>query len=163
MGFRRDLMLGNIGQDLVVQIFNDADIPAYPNEDRKKLPDYDIIIPFAKKNWTAEVKYDMYAQRSGNVAIEYFNPKTMKASGIMSTKADFWIHVLTNPDKAFIITTDKLKDFISKEKPHKTIDRGGDGNASLLLYRVENIMDNAMLHITPKTVKPVLELIINGK
>lgn len=140
MGFQRDLRLGQIGQQKVVDIFTKADIPIKENTDKKRLSKYDLIFPFAEKDWTIEVKYDLYAAKSGNIAIEYFNPKTGKPSGIMATLSDFWIQVLTNPDKVFMIKTEKLRKFLSSRPAHRIIGSGGDGNASLLLYTMDSIL-----------------------
>lgn len=162
MGFARDLKVGNIGQRFVIDLLAQANISAFENEDRRTFPHYDILISFAEKKWTAEVKYDLYAEKSGNIAIEYYNPKSNKPSGLSITKADFWIHVLTNPDKAFIVRTDQFKDFISKHKPHRLIPRGGDGNASLMLYKADFMTQNIFIPITPSDIKDTLEIITNG-
>jgi hypothetical protein len=45
----------------------------------------------SKKN-SVEVKVDSTAVRTGNLAIEYWNTSLNEPSGILSTKANLWLH-----------------------------------------------------------------------
>jgi hypothetical protein len=159
MGFINDLKLGNKAESFVIDILKGGIIQASPNLNKKQFPFYDLLIEYGGQEWKAEVKYDLYAHKSGNVAIEYYNPKSNKPSGLSITKSDFWIHVLTNPDKAFIVKTDNLKTFISRHKPFKIIEVGGDGNASLLLYRTDFMLENIFIPIEPNNIRATLEIL----
>lgn len=159
MGFVRDLSIGNKGQQFVIEIFESADIPVKPNTDRSKLKFFDIEFFFANKDWKAEIKYDLYAEKSGNIAIEFFNPKLCKPSGISITKADFWIHVLTNPNRAFIVNLKEFREFIDAHKPDRIIVSGGDNNASLYLYRADFMMENIFVPINKENIKETIKVL----
>jgi hypothetical protein len=75
------------------------------------------------------------AVRTGNIALEYFNSKSMKPSGITATKADWWVHKIDG--ELWIIRVSDLLNFTKTEKPVRMISRGGDDNADLLLYQIE--------------------------
>lgn len=85
-----------------------------------------------------EVKNDLYAARSGNIAIEYFNSKLNSESGLTSTKANIWAHIFCG--KIHLAKTSSLRKFVTDEKPLKIISRGGDKNASLLIFPVDHIL-----------------------
>jgi hypothetical protein len=104
------------------------------NEDTKKRSDYDLVIVGEA---TVEIKNDLYAAKSGNVAIEYNNPRSGKPSGINITKSDIWCHIIG--DEIFVVKTNTLKQFMECEKALRTVKRAGDGNADLKLYTVEHI------------------------
>jgi hypothetical protein len=159
MGFIKDLETGSKAEQFVLDLFNQAQVPAFLNEDKRVRPHYDILIAYADDKWTAEIKYDLYAAKSGNIAIEYFNPKSNKPSGLGITKSDFWIHVLTNPEQAFIVRTDHFKSFVAKHKPDRIIPRGGDGNASLLLYKKDFMIQNIFIPILVHNLKQTLDII----
>ena len=104
---------------------------------KSKNIEYDLMIDYIKP-FSIEIKYDLYAKKSGNIAIEYFNTKQNKPSGINASKADFWVYYLDN-DSINIITLTKLIKFTKTEQPHKIVD-GGDNNAALMLYKKEHIL-----------------------
>jgi|LUML01.1.fsa_nt_gb hypothetical protein len=75
----------------------------------KPQPDFDLDLKFGevheemlwnslskKGNVTVEVKTDRIAHRTGNLAVEYMY--NGKPSGILTTKADEWFFVVTEPD-----------------------------------------------------------------
>ncbi len=90
-------------------------------------------------SFTSEVKFDIYAARSGNIAIEFYNPKSAKPSGIGITQANLWFHIITKPLSIWVTSVPKLKKYITDNPPHKTVACGGDDNASLYLYRMDKI------------------------
>jgi hypothetical protein len=104
------------------------------NSDKKKKSYYDLIII---GKGTLEIKNDLYAAKSGNVAIEYYNPKSDKPSGIAITQSDVWCHIIGG--EIFVVKTQVLKHFVDTEAPKRVIKRAGDGNASLKLYTIEHI------------------------
>jgi len=88
--------------------------------------------------FTVEVKYDEMQSSTGNIAIEIHNSKSDKPSGLSATKADLWCHVLK--DSAWITSVKKLKEFCKEHKPLRKVGAAGDGNASILLYKTEDIL-----------------------
>lgn len=103
------------------------------NSEREKLSDYDIKV--VKPEFTIEVKDDIYSAKSGNAAIEYWNSKSNKPSGITVTKSDFWCHIISG--EPFVVKTQVLRDFINITKPKRMLQGAGDGNADIMLYDSE--------------------------
>lgn len=134
--FLRDLEVGNAGQAMVITQLIKSNIRSELNKTKA----FDLEVFHENLRKTLEIKYDIYAARSGNIAIEYFNPKTCKPSGITATEADFWVHVLTGESGIWITSVSQLKSFIDNNKPHKVIEAGGDNNAALYLYKKEVIL-----------------------
>lgn len=101
--------------------------------------DYDIIARNVNHSTlkdevlTFECKHDSMASRTGNIAIEYHNSKQDKPSGINTTSANLWAHKVDG--QIWLIGTNKLREFIATNTPHKTIIGGGDENANLYLYK----------------------------
>lgn len=151
MSFKRSKNLGDTAEQLLLKELRQRKtvIEAGLNEDKEKRYEYDIWADVVnntgfdavRKYITFEVKYDLYASKSGNWAIEYWNSKKNQASGIMATKADWWIHVVNeeNLPVLYAITVTELKAFLDKNKPFRTISSGGDNNADLYLYKQEDI------------------------
>lgn len=141
MGFKKDKEVGNKAENIVFELLKSFGLSPVYNEskNRDELKGWDIEADGKKY----EVKYDVMAKKTGNLAIEYFNPKTGKPSGIMSTCSDFWIYVVDCGEKylIYVVSVNKLKNFIDNTKPHRIVEVGGDKNASLMLYKKECILD----------------------
>lgn len=142
MGFVRDKAKGKRGEDLVTSILENGGIECEINTDPKTNIYYDIQCKIGKQKFRVEVKSDFMAERTGNLAIEYYNTKKEAASGLYITKANLWVHCIKDGDNLTVWGTHvkKLKDFVSTETPEKIIDNGGDKNASLLLYKDFHIL-----------------------
>jgi len=136
MSIIKDLKAGKDGENMFLSLLKTNGISGEQIEG--KFLDFDIKAILDMDEITFEVKNDLYAKKSGNIAIEIFNPKSNTASGLTATKATFWIHILEK--EIWGITTERLRRFIDDNKPHRTIDRGGDNNAMLLLYKKEDIL-----------------------
>ena len=128
----RDLSKGHEGENKVSEYLNQLGIDSWINNEKGKLSYYDIGFKLKAKEFTVEVKNDLYAKRSGNIAIEVFNPKTGKPSGLGITLADFWCHIT---DGLYFTKVSILKQFAEEYKPFKIISAGGDNNATLYLYK----------------------------
>jgi hypothetical protein len=155
--FRRDLALGNQGEAAVQKILQEGGIRCAQTDGRN----YDLEAFLDEKTFKIEVKYDLYAARSGNIAIEFWNPKSGKASGVKATVADLWAHVITKPASVWVAKVDKLKTFVETVKPHKVIACGGDDNASLFLYRQDVICEQLFVRIDELKGNDVAESIRN--
>jgi hypothetical protein len=143
--FISSIKSGNQGEQLLQDLF---ELHGYEcQKSPGKFSEYDFTIRKREKEFTIEVKSDFMATQTGNVAIEYFNPKSNKASGITVTESDYWVHILFNPVRILIARTRSLYHFVSSVKPLKLINRGGDGNASLMIYPIDVIQD-AFIDIT---------------
>lgn len=132
--FISDLKRGNDAQQLVVQLFDNCGLTNEPVNSRGPNRSFwDVATSGKDLNFTTEVKFDEYEAKSGNIAIETFNPRLSKPSGIGITKAFFWAHVLSG-GVVWITATERLRIFMQENEPLRIVGKGGDGNAELHLY-----------------------------
>lgn len=109
----------------------------------------DIVVEIKGQKYDCEIKFDVYANSSGNIAIEFYNTKLCKPSGIDSTNCHFWIQVL-NEKEIYIAEVTKIKEFIKDNNPKRTIINAGDGNASLYLYEKSIILEKCFQKLDEK-------------
>lgn len=160
MGFAASNKYGKSGEKVVLSLLNRYGYTASLNEDKDERAFYDIIVQISpKKKILLECKFDMMACQTGNVCVEYHNSLKDKPSGINITKADIYSYIILdmgNPTVWFA-NVEKLKNFLKTVKPYKTIEKGGDKNASFHLYnhevilpavfhRVENLAEEKQFH-----------------
>jgi hypothetical protein len=157
MSIQRDLLIGKQAEQRLVTLLEKASFSC--NIDNK----YEWDISATKKlrkttlreavtlSLTFEVKCDLMAAKTGNIAIEFYNTRSVKASGIDGTKADFWVHIT---DAMYIIETNQLKSLIKSVKPKRIITSGGDGNASLYLYPT-SFLDENFRNLEKMSVKEI--------
>lgn len=131
----RDLSLGSLAEQKVIKILTDSGVECCKNNDKTTRSFWDIE---TKEGLKFEVKYDLYSSRSGNIAIEFFNPKSQKPSGLGCTQADFWAHVLPG-DECWICRVAELKKFCEETKPLKVV-TGGDDNSSMYIFKKDVIL-----------------------
>lgn len=132
MHFVEDLANGKAREKYIGEIISAAGFSYEENNDS----DYDLKFRASKRSkpFTVEVKFDKMSEKTGNIAIEYYNPKAGKDSGIASSKADIWVYVL--PDQsAWAVNLLELQCYVLENKPIKNVKLGGDKNASLYLYK----------------------------
>jgi hypothetical protein len=155
--FLKDLDSGKKGENLLLQLLNSAGYQASANESRKKLnlDGWDIQVQQERCPLYFEVKYDLYSARSGNVAVEFFNPKIGKLSGITATKAHLWVFVF--PDSSIWMScVNKLKNFCSTTPPLKVIAAGGDDNSSMYIYKKDIILPAIFTKVDQNNIKNFL-------
>lgn len=134
--------IGDRGENIVNDFLNKLGYESNINNDVKLRYDYDIKFKSKEREFTCEVKYDLMAEKTGNLAIEVHNTKSDKPSGINSTKSDLWTVVLSKEEKTeiWMCSVLKLRLWLDNNKPKKTVNFGGDKNAKLLLYPKEKIL-----------------------
>ena len=137
----------------------------------KKNLHWDLEIQHNRKEYRFEVKNDVKSKNTGNLAIEYWNTKLNKASGIGATTADFWVVVLEledenwNPvEQAWITKTEDLRNYIHEKPPVRDV-KGGDNNSAMKLYRKDDILSifKRMDNLGKLEVFNLLEELTNGK
>jgi hypothetical protein len=128
--------------------------PIVENIERSSNSDWDIQATLDGHGVTFECKFDIMAAKTGNIAIEYMNCKSGKASGLTATKADYWSYALTD-GSIWVVPTEELKVFIGRHSPLKFVDKAGDGNASIMLYRKDFIFQifTRIDGLSPKELK----------
>ena len=142
MGFVSDKIKGEDAEDSVAKILSHH-WNVYKASDLKTgaFSDWDLSVSQKETGcevFTVEVKYDEMQGKTGNIAIEIYNSRSGKPSGLTATKASLWCHVLK--DSVWITSVDKLKKFCDDTPPFKSFNSAGDGNASILLYKTEDIL-----------------------
>ncbi len=121
--------------------------------------DYDIMGKYANFIFFVEVKNDQKATFTGNIAIEFYNSKRGRESGISSTKSDYWAHIVQN--KIYLIRTEDLRQLITKTAPLKIIE-GGDNNSALYLYG-KGLLEHPLFFLHNKDDrKATLNYILDG-
>ena len=135
MSFLKSKDIGNEGELHLIKQLKDIGVGAEQAFPGKRFSDYDLTSNVGGTEITFEVKNDVYALRSGNVALEVFNTKKNELSGIFGTKADVWAHIVGV--NTWLAPVSALLDWIDEVKPHRIIESGGDNNAMLHLYRCD--------------------------
>lgn len=138
----KSMRIGAVAEDLLVENLISFGHIAERNPDKSTRYEFDVTSTFNGQKFLFEVKYDVMASRTGNIAIEFWNSKKNAPSGLSATKSDFWVQVLEEPTGRviYITTVDDLKNFTKFEKPLKTIIAGGDKNSSMYIYEKERIL-----------------------
>lgn len=143
--FLKDLRVGENGQQIFIDKLNE--IENIKDIATNKTKTFDVSCDYNNKIYTFEIKFDLMASKTGNLAIEYYNPKTNKPSGIMATEALFWVCILNNPVEIYMSPTNILKNFLDKSKPCRIINCGGDKNSAMMLYKKERILKGCFTKI----------------
>lgn len=148
MKYTDSLAIGAFGERKIVEILDLAGISSKLNTSKKinELIQYDIEcwLPCGHI-FTIESKFDKMQKRTGNLAIEHFNTKKVKPSGISATTADLWAVVLA--DGVYLTSVDWLRKYCEENKPKKEIHCGGDDNAALWLYNSDEILQRIFFRI----------------
>lgn len=148
------LKLGKQGVTYLTKIFDSYGF-TYKDAPVKCLEyDLNILTPL---QFTVEVKYDIYEQKSGNLAIEIWNSKQNKRSGLSATTANIWCHVLSSG--VYIANTILLREWVDNHSPLRIIDKGGDNNATLLLYNSEYILKEIFYQLDNLDIESGTQLI----
>lgn len=155
---------GKNAEDEVIELFTQSGIRA--EKTGTQLAEYDILFWLGKKKYQAEVKYDMMSEKTGNLAIEFWNCKQNKPSGISITTANLWIQCIRDGGNIVIfgVKTGVLKDYMDKVTPKRVVDVAGDKNASLKLYDCHTILNDIFERLDTvkkvdmeKTIKKILK------
>lgn len=138
------MRVGDIAEQLLIETLISYGFEAFKNEDKESRSFFDVVAKITGRTVTFEVKHDVMAAKTGNLAIEYYNSKSQKDSGINITKADYWVHIVSDKedkDKKLILISrvSELKEFIKNTKPKRKIVGGGDKNADILLFTQESM------------------------
>lgn len=158
--------IGKKGEHYVMDVFTNCGFDAELNNDYEKRYDYDLSVNLLGLKFTIEVKHDIMAIKTKNVAIEYHNSKKNQPSGINATLADVWVQLVTYPNTeifAYAISVKNLKRYILEHEPHKHIISGGEKNSNIYIYKMVDILPHFVRidNITnPSILKSTLESIL---
>lgn len=134
MTFKNDLLNAHIVENEVIQMFITSGYTATSTASLGKFSGYDVDV----NGWgTIEVKNDILASKTDNVAIEIYKvlDDVKYKSGLSSTTADFQVYKAK--EIFYVIPTVELKTWLKELKANNTlpIKRGGD-NSSVALALV---------------------------
>ena len=159
MNIKEDLEKGKKGEEMVISLFKSAGVDLGFNNDRAKFKFWDLKSKGVETSFSIEVKNDIMSVATGNVAIEVSNPRSGKDSGISVTKSDLWIHIVGK--EIWCCRSKNLKSFISKNKPFKVVKYAGDGNATIYLYKKQDIMPKIFTELSVKKPKEIISFLNN--
>ncbi len=129
--FKKDLVDGQAAEaEVAERLIARLGIPAGDIE-RCTSKGYDIKI--ISKGWTFEVKNDLMAHQTGNVAIEY--ESRGKSTALAATTADFWVYKFAG--RFFAFRTETLKRKLFEEKQYFKAVVGGDVGSNTKMYLVK--------------------------
>jgi hypothetical protein len=130
--FDKDLEDGLKAEDEVKELLKKHFNVQEPDIEKSAIKDYDIKI--VSKNLTFEVKNDLMAEKTGNVAVEYESRK--KATGISVTKADYWVYKFAGV--FYMIETNRLKKELLENKNYwRSGVNGGDLGSNTMMFLVK--------------------------
>ncbi len=167
VAFCTTFRVGKSGERQLQKLFSQAGIKSVENAQtsRKKLSYWDLKAWINGHPFLVEVKFDVMASRTGNLAIEYYNTRMAKPSGIKGTKADLWVVVLADPIRIYAARTSDLLQYCEAVRPFRNISCGGDDNAAMWLYPAEQILE-AVFHriddIFPAHLPAKLATLLDG-
>lgn len=107
--FDTSLEVGHIREDELIKLFRDKGHKPIPIPG--KFSGFDFFLANTKQGY--EVKQDWKAHYTGNVVVEI--EMFGKPSGLMATKADWWIFDIKT--EFIFITPGKIKDLIVEQNP----------------------------------------------
>lgn len=164
--FRSDLETGKIAENAVMRLYNRCGLKTTPVSVFSGNRDFWDLESQVPRYWmlpnnllTTEVKFDVYAKKSGNIAIEIGNTtyKETRPSGITKTKATLWAHIID--DTIWLCRTSYLHDFVKFVSPKREIKDAGDGNAHIYLYDVKELLRAIFRRVDDKTPNKAREII----
>lgn len=166
VSFKHDIKLGKRGEQEVKNLLEKSGFTIEEVDKQNRIA-YDIRIVLKTHNidTTIEVKFDRLAESTGNFCLEYFNPKLNKPSGINATSSLLYIYIIPDGSNLPIWATSVklLKKYIRDNPPLKDLKRVGDGNSSIYLYRLDEILkifvrlDNISIDLIPDKIKWLLK------
>lgn len=164
MSILRSFSIGDAGEKRVISMLNAMGVKAQKNEDKATRADYDLICEYDGREFTAEVKYDVMSEKTGNVAFEIFNSKSNKPSGIFGTKANMWVHILPDGENMAICicSVKNIRKYSRDVAPLKLLKSVGDANADILLYKVEDVLENLFSRIDNIDNEQAIKLIVRN-
>lgn len=141
--FRSSLRDGLNGEEILAALLAKADVLVTSN----KTDEFDLKCSMPDAEFTIEVKTDLMEAATHNIAVEFYNTKQCKPSGITATKANLWCVVLQRPETVWLANTRILYEFVDRTKPIRTVFDGGNNNAALKLYSRDVIMPAVFVQV----------------
>lgn len=130
--FKKDLADGQLAEREAIEKLQ-THFPEISDFRQSDTKGYDIEGVFDSQRITFEVKNDLMAHKTGNVAIEY--ECRGKPSGLTTTTADHWIYKFNN--SFFLFKTEVLRQHLFTDKLYFREVTGGDAGSFTKMYLVK--------------------------
>jgi hypothetical protein len=112
-------------------------------QDKGKFSDYDMYVGVDDGGFTAEIKFDLQAHDSKNIAVERFkkgyNGESLNG-GLSATKADYYVQGCLFMKEVYIIPTATLKKLVEN---YELKTEGGDDNCKYSLIPLKDFRQHA--------------------
>ena len=138
--FLSDLASGHEGEIVFYNLLKKV-VPTFRTDGKKS--DVEFLLDNTKLK--AEVKFDKKSDKTGNIAVEYGNPKSGKDTGLLSSDSDLWAIVMTSGE-VWVSPTAKFKLFFDKT-PGRDMIGVGDGNSNCRLYKKEVLLGSIFTRV----------------
>lgn len=129
--FKKDIDTGEQGELFIRNLLENL---GYEFIEKKEDSTYDLKMSYKQKEYTYEIKTDVYPKDTGNLVIEF--ECRNKPSGINITQADYFVTYFPHLGEIWNIKSDDLRKLIAETKPH-VFDRSGDKGSNTKLYRLK--------------------------
>lgn len=131
--FKKDIITGEEGEAFI-RAFQES--KGFVYVDNCKSKEYDLRMSYRGKEYTYEIKTDVYKIDTGNLVIEF--ECRGKASGINVTKADYFTYFFPRLGEIWNIRCKDLRELISSTNPH-VFTQAGDQGSGTKLYRLKKV------------------------
>jgi hypothetical protein len=130
--FHTDLAFGQSGEERVLALFSSFGFLCGRCDGKS----HDLWVEVNGERLTCEVKTERKFSVTGNIAVEHWNPRQNKPSGISASQSDLWVTVLA--DSIWMVPTLTLRQFVDNLRIGpgvRHLKRVGDGNADCWIIR----------------------------
>ena len=174
--FNKDLSSGEAYEDIIIHLLEQRGfkfIRKSNKDDVIERKEFDLLMSYKEKELKFEIKSDIFGFETENEITEY-NCNSIQ-SGIMATKADYWITIYILENRIAIYPVKDLKEIIIKcvkgtdEYEYRRCN-GGDGtrakliliNRSLIKQYIKNRLD-IYIQLPIFDIQNLLNYFINNK
>lgn len=106
-----------------------------------------------------EIKFDQKYSITGKLAVEFYNHKQGRSSGIQNSKADIWVYYISEQE-IMAIPSQVLKSLVLMYQDH--IVSGGDQNSNLVLIPFKKVQE-CFLNLKQSSKKEIQNLFKMGR
>ena len=143
--FTEDLKFGNKGEKIYMAYLAMQGAKDFSTNDTDS---HDIKCNYNGKELLFEVKYDRY--ESNNIVIEFFDGRRLKNTGVLVTKADYYVTIFQQYNEMWSIETGKLLDLLFKQGQKFPVIWGGD-ESKTMMFKIPK--DWIKTHFNVKEIK----------
>lgn len=147
--FVKDLKESQQQENALAEIFKQAGYTVTTTQSEGSFADYDLEVIYNRTNTASliEVKYDIMAAKTKNVAVELNKAikGEIQSSGLSATKADFIVYKFPDIPHFYGLPTEDLK-YLIETKKYKRLVTGGDGKrVNLALFDRQVFIKNCII------------------